>query len=118
MPNESKEDIQIEFTPEFKRNLRMLAKKYHSIRLDIQPIIEQLQKGITIGDQIPEVGLLIFKARVLNRDIQKGKRSGYRLIYYKKTRIKIILVTVYSKLEQSDISSKEIKSIVQEFEES
>ncbi|MEK9150422.1 MAG: type II toxin-antitoxin system RelE/ParE family toxin [Candidatus Desantisbacteria bacterium] len=109
--------MQIEFTPEFKRNLRMLARKYRSIRMDIQPVIEQLQKGIIIGDQIPEMGLLIFKVRALNRDIQKGKRSGYRLIYYKKTRIKIVLVTVYSKLDQSDISSKEIKDIVQGFEE-
>ncbi|PKL59523.1 MAG: addiction module antitoxin [Methanomicrobiales archaeon HGW-Methanomicrobiales-4] len=94
----------------------MLAKKYRNIRSDIQPAIEQLQEGMVIGDQISDIGLPIFKVRAINKDIQKGKSSGYRLIYYKKTRTKIILVTIYSKLDQSDISPKEIRSIVHEFE--
>jgi|688.fasta_scaffold2385988_1 mRNA-degrading endonuclease RelE of RelBE toxin-antitoxin system len=32
--------IQIEISSTFKRNLRNLAKKYRSIRKDIQPVIE------------------------------------------------------------------------------
>ena len=66
---------EISFTFEFKRNLRALAKKYRAIRSDIQPIIEQLQNGILPGDQIPGVNLAVFKVRVQNSDIQKGKRS-------------------------------------------
>ena len=116
MPNELKEQVRIEFTPEFKRNLRMLAKKYRHIRSDVQPIIEQLQDGVAIGTQIPTVGYPIFKVRVKNRDIQKGKRSGYRLIYYRKGKGIIILITIYSKLDQSDISSREIRGIIQELE--
>lgn len=30
------------FTPEFKRNLRQLAKKYPHIRADVQPIIDAI----------------------------------------------------------------------------
>jgi hypothetical protein len=45
---------QIEFTTEFKRNVRSLAKKYSSIRSDIAPIIEQISNGSLIGDQIPK----------------------------------------------------------------
>lgn len=37
MPPES---VTISFTLEFKRNLRALAKKYRSIRSDVQPLIE------------------------------------------------------------------------------
>ena len=111
-----KQEVQIEFTQEFKRNLRMLAKKYRHIQADIQPIVEKLQKGIVIGDQIPEVRYPIFKVRAINRDIQKGKRSGYRLIYYHKAKTNIILITIYSKLDQSDISPKEIRKIIQDFE--
>ncbi|QTA91752.1 hypothetical protein [Desulfonema magnum] len=44
----------VEFTPEFKRNLRSLAKKYRHIRSDIQPVIDQIQKGDFVGDQIPK----------------------------------------------------------------
>jgi mRNA-degrading endonuclease RelE of RelBE toxin-antitoxin system len=38
-----------------------------------------LQKGELVGDRVSGVGNTIFKARVRNSDIQKGKRSGYRL---------------------------------------
>lgn len=80
---------EIRYTPEFKRNLRALAKKYRNIRSDIQPIIEQIQMGSVVGDQIPETGdYIVFKVRVKNRDIAKGKRSGYRLVYTAKQKKK------------------------------
>jgi mRNA-degrading endonuclease RelE of RelBE toxin-antitoxin system len=103
---------EISFTFEFKRNLRALAKKYRSIRSDIQLVIEQLENGDLPGDQVPGVNLAIFKVRIKNSDIRKGKRSGYRCIYYLKTRDKIFLVTIYSKLDQSDITAKKIKQIL------
>ena len=46
----------VEFTPEFKRNLRALAKKYRSIRSDVQGAIDQILKGVFIGNQIPKTG--------------------------------------------------------------
>jgi mRNA-degrading endonuclease RelE of RelBE toxin-antitoxin system len=55
--------------------------------------------------------------RVKNSDIQKGKSSGYRMIYYLKTPTKIILVTIYSKLEQADIAAKQIRKILKEFDQ-
>ena len=55
---------EILFTFEFKRNLRSLAKKYRSIRSDIQPIIDQLEEGGLPGDQVPGVNLAIFKVRI------------------------------------------------------
>ncbi len=109
--------ILVEVTAKFKRNLRSLAKKYRSIRKDIQPIIEQLQAGELPGDQIPGVGYTIFKLRVKNSDVQKGKSGGYRLIYYVKTSTSIILVTIYSKSEQEDIAAAEIQQILAEFEQ-
>ncbi|MBW4501488.1 MAG: type II toxin-antitoxin system RelE/ParE family toxin [Scytonema hyalinum WJT4-NPBG1] len=109
--------IQVEVTAKFKRNLRILAKKYRNIRSDIQPIIEELQSGKLPGDQIPGVGYTIFKLRVKNSDIQKGKSGGYRLIYYVKTSTKIILITIYSKSEQEDIATEEIQQIVAQFEQ-
>jgi mRNA-degrading endonuclease RelE of RelBE toxin-antitoxin system len=68
--------IEIKFTPEFKRNLRVLARKYHHIQTDVQPVIDQIQAGVFIGDQVPGTGFTIYKVRVQNTDIQKGKRSG------------------------------------------
>lgn len=108
------ETVCISFTFEFKRNLRALAKKYRSIRSDIQPLIDQLNTGMLPGDQVPGISLAIFKVRLQNSDIQKGKRSGYRCIYYLKTRNDIILTTVYSKSEQSDVTAARIHAILQE----
>ncbi|MGV0026286.1 type II toxin-antitoxin system RelE/ParE family toxin [Phormidesmis priestleyi] len=109
--------IQVEASPTFNRNLRALAKKYRSIQNDIQPIIEQLEQGELPGDQIPGVGHAVFKLRVRNSDIRKGKSSGYRLIYYVKTATGIILLTVYIKSEQVDIAAKDIQSIIAEYDQ-
>jgi mRNA-degrading endonuclease RelE of RelBE toxin-antitoxin system len=66
----------VQFTPEFKRNLRTLAKKYRHIRDDVAPVIEALQAGEILGDQIPGIGYTLFKVRVPNTDSAKGKRGG------------------------------------------
>jgi len=108
--------MQIEVTARFKRDLRILAKKYRSIRRDIQPVINQLETGELPGDKVTGIGYTIFKLRVKNSDIQKGKSGGYRVIYFLKTTDNIILVTIYSKSEREDISAKEIKQILSEFE--
>ena len=71
---------EVRYTPEFKRNLRALAKKYRHIRSDVQPIIEEIQRGSFPGDHVPSTGYSIFKVRIKNSDISKGKRSGYRFI--------------------------------------
>lgn len=69
---------------------------------------------MTPGDKIPHTGHTVFMVRLRNSDIQKGKRSGYRVIYYVQTSTSIILITVYSKLEQGDISADEIRRIITE----
>ena len=117
MPNEGASDTkQVEFTPEFKRNIRHLSKKYRHIKSDVQSVIDFLESGRTLGDQIQNVGFAVYKLRIKNTDIKKGKRSGYRLIYHIKTKQKIILVTIYSKTEQGDISAEKIRLLIAEFE--
>jgi mRNA-degrading endonuclease RelE of RelBE toxin-antitoxin system len=109
--------IQVEASPTFNKNLRTLAKKYRSIRNDIQPVIEQLEQGELPGDQIPEIGYAVFKLRIRNSDAQKGKSGGYRLIYYVKTAMAIILLAIYTKSEQVDIAADDIRSIIAEYEQ-
>lgn len=117
MPDSSNPLVNIFFTPEFKRNVRALAKKYPHIRSDVQPLIDQLQRGDWIGDQVQGTGYTIFKIRIRNSDISRGKSGGYRAIYYLKTQTAVILVTIYSKTEQSDISAAKIRKILSEFSE-
>lgn len=109
--------VQVEASSTFRRNLRTLAKKYRSIRDDVQPIIEQLERGELPGDRISGLNYEVFKLRVKNSDIQKGKRGGYHLLYYVKTTTAIILLTLYSKSEQADIAAEDVKSIIAEYEQ-
>ena len=44
-------------------------------------------------------------------------RFRYRVIYYVKTEVKVILVTIYSKSEQEDVAAEEIMEILAEFED-
>ncbi len=104
--------VQVGFTDRFERDVRRLGKRYRCIRLDIQPLIEQLESGELPGDQIPGMDYTVFKVRVRNSSIQKGKSGGYRVIYYLKTREQILLVTMYSKSDQSDITAAEVREIL------
>lgn len=106
--------VRVEAAPTFRRNLRKLGKKYRSIQADVQPVIEQLEQGECPGDRIPGLEYEVFKLRVRNRDIQKGKSGGYRLIYYLKTANNILLLSIYSKSEQDDIMAEDVRQIIQE----
>ena len=108
--------IDISLTPEFKRNLKKLAKRYRNIRLDIQSIIEELQKGNFLGDRLSGYSdQFIYKVRVKNTNIKKGKSAGYRLIYLLESETTILLLTIYSKSDQEDITVNEVQAIVDEF---
>ena len=113
MPNESTSEIQIAFTPEFKRNVRRLSRKYRHIKSDVQPVIGQLEHGETPGDQIQRTGYTVFKIRIKNSDLQRGKSGGYRMIYYLKASDDVILVTIYSKTEQGDLTAAQIQRIIE-----
>lgn len=119
MPNELPL-VQIDLTPQYRRNLRELSKKYRNIRTDIQSIIEQIQAGDFVGNRISGVGedYVILKVRVKNSNIQKGKSYGYRLIYQVESSTSILLLTIYSKSDREDINNNEIIAILSEFYES
>ena len=109
--------ININLTPEYRRNLKDLAKKYRNIRSDTQSVIEDLQKGIIVGDRLVGFGseIYVYKLRVKNSDIQKGKSAGYRLIYLLESATSILLLTIYSKAEKEDITVNDINSILGEY---
>ena len=106
--------MQVYFTDTFSQQLKRLSRKYRHIRADIQPLIDQLLAGETPGDQIQGTGHPVYKVRVANSDAQRGKSGGYRIIYYLQRQNGILLITIYSKTEQSDIEPNDIIQIIQE----
>jgi mRNA-degrading endonuclease RelE of RelBE toxin-antitoxin system len=88
-------NVEVNLTPQFRKDLKNLAKRYRSIRKDLQPLIEELQSGNTPGDRLEGLSYQVFKVRLKNSDIQKGKSAGYRVIYYLQTQTGVVLVTIY-----------------------
>lgn len=114
---DNKDFVSIKFTDEFEKRLYRLHKKYRGVRTDIEPIIKQLEKGIFLGDRLSGFGesQFIYKLRVKNSNIKKGKSAGYRLIYLLESRTSVLLLTIYSKSKEQDISIQDIQSILERF---
>jgi mRNA-degrading endonuclease RelE of RelBE toxin-antitoxin system len=115
---QSNHAVSIRFSHEFEEELYKLSKRFRNIRSDVQPIIEQLQEGNILGDKIGGIGedYIVYKLRVRNSNIQKGKSAGYRLIYQVESPTSILLLTIYSKSDREDIAANEIRGIVTDFE--
>jgi mRNA-degrading endonuclease RelE of RelBE toxin-antitoxin system len=110
--------VSIRFSHEFEEELYRLSKRFRNIRSDVQPLIEQLQEGNILGDRIGGIGeeYVVYKLRVRNSSIKKGKSAGYRLIYQIESPTSLLLLTIYSKSDREDITGNEILDIVANFE--
>ncbi len=113
MPIDPPPLVSLEVSSEFKRNLRVLAKRYRHIRSDLEPLLAQLQAGESPGNQISGIDYPVFKVRVKNSDAKRGKSGGYRVIYYLRTKTTVTLITLYSKSDQGDISNSKIRQIIE-----
>jgi mRNA-degrading endonuclease RelE of RelBE toxin-antitoxin system len=109
--------IEISLTLRFQKDLRDLSKRYRSIRKDLQSLIEQFQASEFPGNEVAGAKYQIFKVRLKNSDTRKGKSGGYRVIYYLKTAQAVILVTIYSESDFSDVSNETIEEAIAQFEQ-
>ena len=100
--------------PEFDKRLKALKKKYPSIRRDIEPMLTQLADGKTPGDRLQGIAHIAYKVRLPNRDAQRGKSGGYRVIYYVYTAESIYMIQIYFKSDMEDISDAEVISEIED----
>lgn len=108
-------------TEKFDKDIEFYYKKrkYRKIEQDITPILEMLERGELVGEELADLKLnnSTYKVRVANTDIKVGKSNGYRLIYYAiKNDREIYLITLYSKKDDSKIpTDKQIKEWIEEY---
>ncbi|WP_008313114.1 type II toxin-antitoxin system RelE family toxin [Leptolyngbya sp. PCC 6406] len=102
----------VRFTSSFKRRLKGLKKRYRQVQADLQPIIRELEQGHLIGDQVSGATSTVFKVRAKNSDIPTGKSGGYRIIYQVLSPENILLLLVYAKSDQADVSMGEIETAI------
>jgi hypothetical protein len=102
----------IETIPSFKKRFKKLAKKYPSLKSDLEKLALQLQQNPLLGDHL---GNNFYKVRMAITSKAKGKSSGARVITHIKVMDSIIyLVTIFDKSEQSSISSFELNELLKE----
>jgi mRNA-degrading endonuclease RelE of RelBE toxin-antitoxin system len=102
-------------TEEFLDRLKRLKKKYPRIADDLQPLINELEKGQTSGDRLQGQSGVAYKVRLPNRDAQRGKSGGYRVIYYARTEDIFYLLTIYSKSEMINVSDALIAQLIDKY---
>ena len=108
--------IEIRVTPDFRKQLRKLEKKYRKIRSDLEPILMQIQMGDIVGDRLQGIDSEVFKVRVLNSDTNRGKSGGYRVIYWLKLPECVVLLDIYSKSDRDNVEINIIQDIITEFD--
>ena len=96
--------------PHFRKELKRLAKKYPSLKEEIQALGNQLQKNPTLGIHL---GNNVYKVRLAIASKGKGKRGGARVItYVAVVEENVYLLSIYSKSEKNDIDTKEIENLL------
>lgn len=102
------------FTPESEKDLKKLRKKYPSIYKDIEQALRAVATGKEHAKHIGQANAFPFyKLRVRLSNSNKGKSSGARVIYcYFGVNEDFLLIRVYVKSEQVNISTKEIETIL------
>lgn len=92
------------YSPEFKNNLKPLAKKYFSLKRNIKFLEEKLIENPYLGESYGEK---IYKVRLSDESKGKGKSGGFRVMYYLLNEtdqgIEILMLTIFDKSEVSTI---------------
>ena len=96
----------------FQRDLRRLAKKYPAVLTEFETLAQQLKADARPGDKIPRVGQEVYKVRLANPSASRGKSGGFRVIYYVQLTDSVLMLTIYAKSEQTDISPEDIRRIL------
>ncbi len=97
-------------TPDFKKFLKKLSKKYPSLKADLQGLIDILKEkpdsGIHLGHGIYKIRLAITSKR-------KGKSGGARVITFLVTQDQeVYLVYIYDKSQLDNITKEQILELL------
>lgn len=107
----------IETLPNFDRQVKRLAKKYKSLKEDLQELTNALRSDPAVG---ADLGNGVRKVRMAIRAKGKGKSHGARVITHTaviSVREGVVtLLAIYDKAEQSTITNKEIEQLLRELE--
>ena len=112
--------IKVVTTDDFEKSAKPLLKKYASLKSEIKDLTDSLKENPTLGISL---GNNAFKIRLAIKSKKKGKSGGARVITYFDLEVfveteseeeyqRIFFLNIYDKSEKDSISSKEIKTLI------
>ena len=106
-------EVKIELGPEFKRQFKRLAKKYHSLRNDLDAWRNEILENPLVGD---DLGGGVRKIRMSIADKGKGKSGGARIltlnVMVSEDGMNVTLLTIYDKGEISNVKDEFIEFLI------
>ncbi len=98
-------------TLRFEKELKRLAKKFPSLKVEFGELIDSITENPEIGTAI---GHNCFKIRLAISSKGKGKSGGARVITYVYVATDTVyLLTIYDKSEKIDLKPNELKEMIE-----
>ncbi|MBS1939319.1 MAG: hypothetical protein JST38_00365 [Bacteroidetes bacterium] len=96
--------------PEFVKELKRLAKKYRSLKVEMDALGDELAKHPHMGTPI---GNDCYKIRLAIKSKGKGKSGGARVITcVVAVREEVYLLSIYDKSEQATLTDRRLKDLL------
>ena len=96
--------------PTFKKELKKLARKYHSIKSDLATLFETLEIN---PEQGTALGNNCYKIRLSITSKNKGKSGGARLITnFVIADDTVYLLSIYDKSDKDNLTDKELNELL------
>lgn len=103
---------EVQSIPPFDRQLKRLAKKYHSLKKEFSALINSLETDPIQGQSL---GNDCYKVRLAIASKQKGKSGGARVITNFIVSKKIVfLISIYDKSEKDTLTNKELQELLKD----
>ena len=106
-------NVHVVYGPEFKRQFKRLAKKYHSLKSDYDSWLDEIVKDPLVGD---DLGGGVRKIRMAIADKGKGKSGGARIltlnVLVSEDGMNVTLLTIYDKGEISNVKDEFIEFLI------
>ncbi len=94
----------------YKKAYKKLSKEYKNIQDDIDDFINSISSKDDLGIELKSN---IFKVRIKNRNKNKGKSAGYRLIsYLALVENELQLLYIYDKSKIENLKEDEIDNLI------
>jgi mRNA-degrading endonuclease RelE of RelBE toxin-antitoxin system len=101
--------------PTFRKELKQLVKKYHSLKTDLSLLFESLEENPIQGTYL---GKNCYKIRLAISSKGKGKSGGARIITnFVIADETVYLLSIYDKSSKESLSDKELDELLQEVPE-